>query len=422
MTSEERVGFLGFRRYPAFFKLWVGETVSLFGSQITTLALPLTAVLTLQATPAQLGVLNAARYAPFLLVTLFAGVWVDRGRRRPVLVGANLGRMVLLLLIPLAAVSGLLRVEYLYVVAFLVGVLTVFFDLAYQSFLPSLVRREHLVWGNSRLQASASTAEIGGPGLGGVLVELVTAPFALLFDALSFLVSAISLALIRAPESTPTPPADRGGLRAEIGEGLRVTFGNRYLRAIAGEAATFNLFEQAILTLFVLYATRELGMGAGVLGLTIATGGVGALVGSLVAGYAASRFGLGAALVGSMTLACVAPLLIPLTGGDLAVAVPLLLLAFLAYGIGLGISSVHAVSLRQAVTPDGLLGRMNASYRFLVYGAIPLGALFGGVLGETIGLRPALVVSVLGLLLALAWVFFSPVPGLRRIPEQEEHV
>jgi MFS family permease len=234
-----------------FLKLWAGETASLLGTQVTVLALPLVAVITLHASTGEVGVLNACRYAPFVLVILFAGVVVDRVRRRPTLMLANAGRALLIGLIPLAAAFDSLRVEYLYVVAFLVGVLTVFFDLAYQAYLPSLVERERLSEANTRLQASASAAELGGPGLGGLLVQVVTAPFALLVDAASFVVSIVSLATIETrepkPESERRPPM----LKA-IRQGFRFTFGNRYLRAIAGEAATFNLFEQTILTVFVV--------------------------------------------------------------------------------------------------------------------------------------------------------------------------
>lgn len=273
--------------------------------------------------------------------------------------------------------------------------------------------------GNSKLQASASAAEVGGPGLGGLLVSLLTAPYALLVDAVSYLVSVATLASIKRREPEPEKDRDEPPTFAAIRDGFAFTFGNRYLRPIAGEAATFNLFEQAILTVFVIYAVRELDLSAGLLGAVISTGAGGALLGSIIAAYPVSRIGLGPTIVGSMVLACTAPLLIPIADGPRLVLVPLLMLAFFVYGIGLGISGVHAVTLRQSITPDRLFGRMNASYRFFTYGAIPLGALLGGFLAETIGVRPALFVSAFGLLTSLAWVLLSPVPRLRAIPPQE---
>jgi MFS family permease len=401
-----------------FLRLWTSETISLFGTHITALALPLAAVLTLDATAAEVGILNAARFVPFVAVTLFAGVWVDRYRRRPILTQANLGRALLIGLVPLGAYLGYLRMEYLYAVALLVGILTVFFDLAYQAYLPSLVSREELTDANSKLQASASAAEAGGPGLGGVLVHLLTAPYALLVDAVSYLVSALTLSTIRRREPDPdrnsAPPAF-----AAIRAGFAFMLRNRYLRPIAGEAASFNLFEQAILTVFVIYAVRELDLSVAVLGVIVSTGAVGAVLGSLLAAYPARRFGLGPTIVGSMALACTAPLLLPVAGGHGSSPVVLPMLAFFFYGVGLGVSGVHAVTLRQAITPDRIFGRVNASYRFFTYGAIPLGALFGGFLATAAGLRLALLVSAVGLVTSLAWVVFSPVTKLRTMPDQQ---
>jgi MFS family permease len=408
--------FVGLWRQPDFLKLWAGQTVSLVGSQVTILALPLTAVLLLRASPLQVGILGAAQFLPYLLLTLFAGLWVDRRRRRPVLIMADLGRAGLVGLIPLLAVLGWLRMDALYGIALLLGALTVLFDLAYQSYLPALVERAQLVEGNSKLQVSASVAEIGGPGLAGLLAQVVSAPGALLVDALSFLVSVLSLALIHQPEPAPAAPPKRQRLRRELAEGLRLTFGNRYLRALACEAATSNGFGEAIITLFVLYAVRELGIGPGRLGLILATGSVGALVGSATAEALGRRFGVGPTIVGSMLLACIPLLLVPLAGGPPLVEALLLVLAFFLSGCGLALSNVQVISLRQTITPDHLLGRVNASYRLVVTGAIPLGALFGGLLGGAIGLRLTLLVAAVGVACAPLWVIFSPVPTLRELP------
>jgi MFS family permease len=412
--------FQGLWRHPDFVKLWAGETISLVGSQITLLALPLTAVLTLGATPGQMGLLGAIQYAPFLLLGLFAGVWVDRLRRRPILIGANLGRAALLGLVPLLAALDLLRIEHLYVLAFPLGVLTVFFDVAYQSFLPALVRREDLVEGNSKLEASRSVAQVAGPGLAGMLVQFLTAPIALALDAVSFVVSAGCLMLIRVRESTPTSGASGRGVLAEIGEGLRLVLGNPLLRPIAGCTGSSNLFSAAIQAVFVLYLTRELGIAPTVLGLIVGAGGVGALLGATLAQPAARRFGVGPTIVWPITLGSGAWLVLPLAGEVPTATVPLLMVAYAILLGGGTIYNVSQVSLRQAITPDHLQGRMNATMRFIVWGTMPIGALLGGALGEAIGLRTTLIVAALGALLAPLWVLLSPVRTLHRPPLSSE--
>jgi MFS family permease len=381
-------------RNPDFLKLWGGETVSLFGAQVTSLAIPLTGALILGASPAQMGILSAAGFAPFLLLTLLAGVWIERRRRRPTMIAANLGRGAILLTIPLLAALDLLRIEWLYAVAFLGGGLQVLFELAYQSYVPSLVGREQLIAANSRLQASASGAQVAGPGLAGLLVEALTAPFALVADAFSFLLSAAGIAAIRTPEQPIAPPTVRRGLRSEIGAGLALIVRDRRLRGLAGEAMTYNLWHTGLTTLLVLYATRELGIGAGQLGLLLTIGGLGALLGATAAG----------------------PLLVPLASADSPLAVPLLTGSFFIGAVGVSSSQIYVISLRQGLTPPALLARMNAGYRFLVTGFIPIGALLSGGLGEWLGLRPALAICALGVASAILWIVCSPLPRLRAIP------
>lgn len=395
-----------------FLKLWGGETVSLFGSEVTFLALPLAAVVTLKANAAQLGVLNAAKFAPFLLLSLPAGAWVDRLRRRPLLIAANLGSALALGSVPLLAATGNLRIGFLYVIAFVAGIFGVFLHVGFWSYAPSLVAGDDLMEANSKLFASSSAAAVGGPGLGGLLTQLFTAPGAMLFDAGSFLVAAASLRSIRRQE----PPVERVAsrrLRTEMREGLRFVFGNPYLRAFAGEAATFNLFYTAMMTVFLVYAIRVLEMGAGVLGAVMAIGGLGVLVGSLVARRIEHRLGLGRAIVWVMVLGTWPFLLVPMASGPGASSLLILTAAFFTSGFGIGIAIVLVVTVRQSVTPDRIMGRMNASYRFVVWGANAVGALLGGVLGSGLGLRPALVVSVLGIAAAPAWTTFSPMRGLR---------
>ncbi len=411
----------GLWRDREFLKLWGSETVSLFGSAITTLALPLTAVTLLHATPAQMGLLGAATFAPFLLLTLPLGVWVDRTRRRPLLVAANFARAVLLALVPFGTALGWLSIGGLYPIAFLVGAFDALFHLAYAAYLPSLVGQDHLLEGNSKLQASASTAEIAGPGLAGALVGLIGAPFAVALDAASFLLGALGIGVIRRPEPRPTRPGTPVKLVREVRAGLQLVFGHPLLRPMALEAATFNGCAQAAGTLLVLYATRDLHLSPGLIGLIFAMGGVGALIGSLLAGPMATRWGLGRALVGMAALACLPSLLVPLASGARPQVVATLMLASLLGGAGVAASSVHFLSLRQALTPPALLGRMTASYRTLTYGVLPLGALLFGFLAQALSIRAALWVGAAGVSLAWLWVRCSPVWLVRSLPESPAH-
>jgi MFS family permease len=275
-----------------FLKLWAGETVSLFGSQVTLLAVPLTAIVLLQASAFEMGLLTAAVSAPFLLIGLLAGVWVDRHRRRPILLVANLGRAVLLAILPLAALAGVLRIELLYLVAFATGCLTVFFDVAYLAYLPALASREHLVEGNARLEMSRSFAQIGGPGVAGALVQCIGAPLAIVVDAASYLVAAACVWQIRADE--PAISTDgRDGVWTELVEGLGSIVGDPVLRAIAACTGTLNLFGSAAQAVFILYLVRDLGIEPALTGLLMMALGPGALLGALLASRVAERFGVG---------------------------------------------------------------------------------------------------------------------------------
>ncbi len=386
-----------------FVKLWAGQSVSLVGTQVTALALPLTAVLVLGAGAGQMGLLGAASFLPFVLITLPAGAWLDRRGRRPAMIAADLGRAALIALIPLAYGLGMLRFELLLAVAFGVGVLTVIFDIGYLSHVPSLVEPEQLSRANARIATSTSAAEVAGPGMGGALVSALGAPVALVADAVSYLFSGLAIATIRRPEPNPVP-SPRRDLVQEVVQGLRLTFGSRILRAFAAEAASFNALEQIILAVFFLFAVRELGMTPALIGLTTSLGAIGSLAGSIVANRLADRLGIGPTIVASMLIACAAPLLLPFATGPLMIAVSMFL-----SGFGVAVSNVHVVTVRQSVTPEELLARMNASYRTVTYGAIPIGALIGGALGEAIGLRPTLLVGALCLLAAPLWVIRSPV-------------
>ncbi|HST63618.1 MAG TPA: MFS transporter [Mycobacteriales bacterium] len=407
-------------RNPDYVKFWTGESVSQVGSQVTLLALPLAAVLTLDASPWQMGVLNAASYLPFLLLTLFVGVWVDRARRRPAMVASALGRSAVLFSIPLLSAAGLLGMGYLYAAAFVLGVLTVVFEVTWQAYLPTLVDRDELVEANSTLQVSTSAAQVAGPALAGWLVALLTAPVALLVDACSFLVSTATLAAIRRPEPAREVPAADGTPKEpvlrSIRAGLRFTLGDARLRACVLEAGTYNLFWLVLETTFLLYATHRLGMSPTLIGVVLGGGAVGALLAATVAGRLSARLGIGNTVTLSMVVGCAAPLLVPLAGGPRPVEVGLLVLSFFVGGAGSTVANIQVVSLRQAITPDSMLGRMNASYRFVSWGTVPVGALLGGWLGSAAGLRAALVVGAIGVLASALWIVFSPIRSLRELP------
>jgi Na+/melibiose symporter-like transporter len=392
-----------------FVKLWLGQTVSKVGTGITGIALSLTAVLVLGATPAQMGILGALDGLSVLLIGLFAGVLVDRVRRRPFLIATDLGRAFILTSIPLAALFGVLRIGQLYVVAALAGMLTVIFDVAHSAYLPSLIPQELLVEGNSKLGISDSLAEIVGPAVAGPLVQLITAPFALLFDALSFLLSACCLGLIRSPEPRPALIGQRESVWHDLVEGLRLVLKNPLLRALAGSAGTFSLFGNFVGALYALYIIRQLNAPPIFLGLLIATGGVSALAGAFMAERIIRRIGTGRIAGIGLFMYGVTGLLIPLAGGSLALALPLLFLSQLIGDASVSIYLIAEISLRQSIVPANILGRTNASMQFLSLGVAPVGALLAGVLGGTIGLRLTILIGVIGVMLAGGWLLFSPV-------------
>ena len=404
----------GLWRHPSFLKFWAASAISDVGSQVSALALPLVAALMLGATPWQMGLLSAAGSLPTLLVGLFAGVWVDRVRRRPLLIAADLGRAAILLTIPLANIWGLLRIELLYVVALSAGVLTVLFDVTFLSFVPSLVAREQLVEANSKIEATSSAAQVVGPGLGGVLVGALGAAFAVVIDALSFVASALFISSIRVTE--PSPSGAGRGVAAEIGEGLREVFTHRILRVLAGCSATSNLFGRMFLAVYVLYMTRDLGLGSVGVGLVFATGGFGALAGALVAGPVTRRFGPGPTMIGAQLLFGLTGMLVPLAVLVPRVALPMIVASEFGQWMAVTAYYVNAVSVRQAMIPDRLQGRVNATMRFIAGGALPIGALIGGALGGVIGLPLTLVVAEFGMLLAFLWLLLSPVRRLRVLP------
>ncbi|MCB0237729.1 MAG: MFS transporter [Anaerolineae bacterium] len=399
-----------------FLKLWSGKTISAFGSEISGTAISLAAILTLNATPMQLGLLGALAGIPALIIGLPAGVWVDRMRRKPIMIASDLLRAAALVTIPAAAVFGILSFVQLVLVSMVVKALTVFFEVADNSFLPAVTSRDQLVEGNSKLGISDSLAEIGGPAIGGVLVQAITAPFAILVDSGSYIVSALLLARIRTPEPLSQGDGQTPSMTSEIVEGMRTVRSSQVLLALLAATAVFNLLGSFFGALYSLYVIRSLGLTPVLLGVVISAGGVGALIGAASADRVTRRIGVGPALISGMAVHAVTALLTPLAFGSVPQVTAILLFAQIAGDTMLMIFFINAVSLRQAVTPDRLLGRVNASFQVIVAVVGPIGFLLGGLLGERLGLRPTLFIAATGSWIATAILLASPVRTIRVLP------
>ena len=408
-------------RHRDFVKLWSAETISQFGTQVTLLALPIIAATTLNVTPFEFGLLGTIEFLPFILLSLPAGVWVDRLRRRPILIAGDLIRAAALTSIPIAFALNGLTIWQLYVVGFINGCATVFFDVAYQSYLPSLVERDQIVEGNSKLETSRSAAQITGPGIAGVLIGALTAPFAIVVDALSFVVSALFMFAIRRHEPAPEPrlneQGERASMRSEIAEGLRYVGRHPLLRSIAATTATSNLCSNIVYAILILYLVRELSFTPELLGLAFSIGSVGFLAGALLANRVAKRFGVGPTIVGSAFAFGPSALLVAIAPANLAL--PLVAASIFFGGLGGAIYNINQVSLRQAITPERMQGRMNATMRFIVWGTIPIGSTIGGILGGVIGLHETIWVGAIGGCFVFLPALLSPVRSLEQIPDVE---
>lgn len=406
-------------RHPDFVKLWAAETISQFGTQVSLLAVPLVAIVLLEATPFEVGLLGTVEFLPFILFSLPAGAWVDRLRRRPLLIVGDLGRALSLASIPIAYELGVLTIWQLYLVGFVNGILTVFFDVAYQAYLPSLVDRDQIVEGNSKLEISRSAAQIGGPGLGGLLIGLLTAPVAVVIDALSYLGSALFVWRIRRPEPAPSTAVEgdppRPSMRAEVAEGIRYVLGQPLLRSIAACTALSNLFGTVGFAVYLVFLVRIIGLSAEQIGLVASLGNVSTLVGAVTAAAVARRLGVGPTIIASAILFGPGLVLVALAPAGPA-AIPLLVAAGLLFGLSTIVYNINQVSLRQAITPTRLQGRMNATMRFIVWGTIPLGQIAGGALGTVVGLRETIWIGAIGSLFAFLPLLAGPLRRLREVP------
>jgi MFS family permease len=400
-----------------FRNLWLGQTVSLFGDQVTLIALPLAAVLVLDASAAEMGYLTAAELIPHLLFSLPAGAWLERvERRRWLMIAADVGRAGLLVSIPIAYGLDALTFAQLYAVAFLAGTLAVVFDISYMTLYVAVTKREDYVEANSLLNGSRAFSNVAGPSLGGVLVQILSAPAALVVDAFSYVGSAIFLGRIRATEP-PLEPAE-GGMFTQVREGMRFIFRHDILRPSLISVATLNFFNFVFAALFILYATRELHVRAGALGLVLGAGAVGGMLGALLTGRLSRRLGVGPAFVLGMVLFPAPLLLVPLAGGPKTVVLAMLFAAEFLSALGVMILDITAGAIIVAFTPDRLRSRATGALRFVNYGVRPLGALTGGALGAAFGLRPTLWFAAAAGVLGVLWLVPSPVPKLLKLPEE----
>jgi MFS family permease len=402
-------------RHADFLKLWTGQTISIFGTLVTRFAVPLIAAVLLGAGPAQMALLAAAEVAPGLAVSMIAGVWVDHLRRRPILIAADLGRAVVLCSIPIAALLGALSMGQLYLVALIVSLLSAFFDVAYPSYLPTLIGRDQLVQGNSMLGASASVAEVAGWSIAGVLVQVLTGPVTILVDAASYLISALSVLAIRAKEPAPPRPAARRTLASEALHGLRFTLSDPTRRALTGAGALDEFFGNALGAVIILYLVRDLRLPPVLMGAIFAVGGVSSFFGATLATPLARRLGLGRAMLLMATLGVPFAFFVPLAAGPLFLATILLVIAQLGDGART-LYLIHRLSLLQAVTPDHLQGRLHATIGLIEGAATLCGLFLGGALGATLGLRATLIIACAGRLLGVAWLLLSPLRHLRDLP------
>lgn len=397
-----------------FLKLWLGETLSLVGVQVVIIALPLTAAQTLGADASQMGILGAAQTIPALFFGLFAGAWTDRLRRKPLLIVTNLARVVCLGTIPLTAAFGMLSLLQVYIVAFLTGSVGVFFMVAYQAFLPTLVSKQALVEGNSKLRISESLAQISGSSAGGLLAQLITAPFALLVGALSPLASVVCLCLIRTPELTPKRDGRNTSIGTEVVEGLNYVKSDRTLRGMACVGVANAFFESMLAALYILFITRDIGVSPGLVGAILALGGPVALLSALVTNRSVERFGIGTVLISALTLNASGVALLTTVNSSLGIAIPLL---FAARTINIASSAAYSIStfsLVQLLPPAELRGRVNATIRVFSWTSAAFGALIGGSIGQVFGLHTVFVIAAIGMLLIPVALLRSPIPYLIR--------
>ena len=400
----------GLWRSGDFLRLWSAQTISMFGSQVSAIALPFVAVVSLHATAFEVAGLGTVEFLPFVLFTLPAGVWVDRLPRRRLMVAADWGRAIALASVPAAYALDALTLWQLFAVGFVTGTLTVFFDVSYQSYLPSVVQKTQLVEGNAKLELSRAGSQTGGPAIAGLLVSVLTAPYAVVADAASFVGSALFLASIRTRERPP-PPAERRPMRSDIAVGLRYVFRHPLLRPLIWTIGIGNFFLCILTSILIVYAVRTLGMTAAEVGVVFAIGNLGLLAGAPLAARLARRFGIGPILIMGSTLVGLA--YVVFAASPRSIAPEMLAVAQFVWSFGAVMYFVNGITLIQTITPDNLLGRVNASRRFAVWGVVPLGNLCGGAIASTLGLHTAIWVGAIGATASVLPLLISPMRGVR---------
>ena len=397
----------------AFRGLWIGQSVSQLGSQVTLIVLPLIAAVTLHASPFEVGLLAAFETLPYLVVSLVAGVVADRADRRRLLILTDLARALMLVVIPVAYALNMLTLPILLVVAIVNGTLSVFFDVAYQSYLPRLVPSDDLVDGNQKLELSNAGAHVAGPALAGIILAAVGGAVAVALDAISFLVSAVVVAISPAAPKPQAVPATRASFGGSVLGGLRLVLGDRSLRDLAASTATFNLASSAIFAVFVVFATRDVGVNPAAFGLLYGLGNVGFIVGAAAVGAVSRLLGPGRTLFLAAVLGTIATVMMPLAVGPAAVL--MLFGGRFVGGAAAAAFNVNAFSIRQARTPDPILGRVNATFKVLDWGTLPVGAILGGTIATFFGLRAALAVAAVLGVASVLWLIRSPVRRLDRL-------
>lgn len=406
-------------RNQAFVNLWAGQLISLTGSHVTFLALPLVVVLTLNASAWEVGLLGAFSTLPALVLALPGGVWVDRFEKRRIIVLCDLCRAGLLLLVPLAVVTGWLSLPLLLLIAFAVGIFDILFEIAYRSILPGLLARQELIEANRKLEVSRSAVQIAGPGLAGVLIQVLAAPFAVIVDAFSFLFSAFFFVRIPAmPKAPEDASPEKPSLWAEVKKGVSLVNRDKVLWRLLLSALIMNLFSRVLDSILLLYATRDLGVAPGWFGLIFGAGSVGFMVGSLTSGYIARRLNMGKATICGLLVTATGDLCIIIAGGDMVIIVLLLLAGQFLFGLGVTNYNINQYSLRQASAPDEMIGRVNSVFTFVARGIAPVGAVLGGIAGTLIGLHLTLTIAVAGEFLAGFLLLFSPLRGVTGLPAE----
>jgi MFS family permease len=404
-----------------FLNLWSAETVAQFGTQLSLVAIPLIAALTLKANAFEMGLLAASGQAPRLLIGFFAGAWVDRLKRQPIMRAMDFGRAVTYLIIPLAALMDALTFELLLAVAILGGCQAVFFDAAWSAIIPHLVDRKHLSDANGKLMASVSLAQILGPALAGTLIAWMTGPMVMLITAFTFAGSGWFITRIRTTETRPARDvAKPSRLLHEVKEGFHELLGSEVVRPLTTSMAVLNLGGFIFMSVYVLYLADDLGLSSQGIGLVFASGGVGALAGSMAAAPLAWRFGVGPTILGGAVVFGTGNLLVPLAIVVPEYALPLVVISETIAWLSLQVFNINRFSLRQALTPDHLLGRIASSTMTIIGGMQMIGSLLGGVIGQVFSVHTALIIGTIGMFLAAWWVWDSPIPTIREMPEEPE--